>query len=118
MALLGFLILVGVVLVITAVVFRGGDSVRIDLEWFTINADAWAVFAAGAITLVLLLIGLWLLRSGLKRSRRRRAEMRTLRERADANDAARQRAQPTEATNRPTTTDGPDDHFDSTPRES
>ena len=91
MALLGLLILVGVVLVISAIVFRGGDSVRLDLEWFTINTDAWAVFAAGAVTLLLLVLGLWLLTAGVKRSRRRRAEMRNLRQRADAGDAAKQR---------------------------
>ena len=50
-------------------VFRGGDSVRIDLEWFTVNTNAWAVFAAGALTLLMLVLGFWLLVAGLKRSR-------------------------------------------------
>jgi hypothetical protein len=116
MALLGFLILVGVTLTIIAIVFRGGDSVRIDLEWFTINTNAWVVFAAGAVTVLLLVLGLWLFVSGMRRRRRKRAELRALRQRADANEAAaRQNAStgavPSERGN------GPDEHFESTPRE-
>jgi uncharacterized protein HemY len=124
MALLGLLILVAVALAISAVVFRGGDSVRIDLEWFTINTNAWAVFAAGALTLLMLVLGLWLLTTGVKRSRHRRAEVRNLRKRADANEEAARRASETSTPAAPQTaeaqhrsTDGPDDHFDSAPRE-
>jgi len=123
MALLGFLILVGVTLAITAVVFRGGDSVRIDLEWFTINTNAWAVFAAGALTLLMLVLGFWLLVTGLKRSRQRRSEVKNLRKRADANQAAGSggAAQATASSDDTSPShrsgDGPDDHFDSAPRE-
>jgi len=124
MALLGFLILVGVALTISAVVFRGGDSVRIDLEWFTVNTNAWAVFAAGALTLLMLILGFWLLVTGMKRSRQRRAEVKSLRKRADANDetATKTRQGSATAGAGPETkpqhaADGPDGHFDSAPRE-
>lgn len=118
MALLGFLILVAVALIISAIVLRGSDSVRIDLEWFTVNTDAWAVFAAGAVTVLMLGIGCWLLAAGLKRSRKRRAEMRALRDRADAKEnAAAQPAAGTDTAATPGSAKSPDDHFDSTPRE-
>lgn len=123
MAVLGLLILIAVAIAVIAAVLRGGDSVRIDLDWFTIKTDAGVVFAAGAVTLLLFFIGLALLRRGLRKSRQRRAEAKELRKRAETaeEEARREReahaaaADSTDAQHR--AADGSDDHFDSTPRD-
>jgi len=126
MALLGFLILVFVALVVLVAVFRGGDTVRVDVNAFTIESTAGQVFAAGALTVLLLVVGIWLLRRGLRRSQARRAEMRGLKKRAAAGDEAVKRAEQSQpaAEERPagdashgSSDDGPDAAFDSSPRE-
>lgn len=122
MALLGFLILVFVVLVVLVALFRGGDTVRIDVNAFTIESTVGQVFAAGALTLLLLVIGIWMMRRGLQRSRARRAEMQGLKKRAAAGDQAVKREEQSRAQSEQRSTDtapddGPDSAFDSTPRD-
>jgi hypothetical protein len=123
MAVLGILLLIVVVLAVLAALFRGGASVDVDLEWFSVKTDASAVFFAGVATTLLFFVSIWLVLNGAKRMRRRRAEMRALRQRADESEKAR-REQGREPTS--TTTEaggpgaaagGPDEHFDSTPRD-
>jgi len=129
MALLGFLILVFVALTVLVAVFRGGDTVRIDVNAFTIESTVGQVFAAGALTLLLLAVGVWMMRTGLRRSRARRAEVQGLKKRAAAGDQAVKREQSraqTESGSADESTgsgpgkrsaDGPDSAFDSSPRE-
>ena len=124
MLVLGILLLILVALVCLAAVVRGGDSVTVDLEFFSLRMDAVAVFIVGAATLLALLLGLWLVSSGLKRNRRRKQEVKALRKRAETSEeiARRERsaaaggasAAPSSSTG---SADGPDEHFDTAPRE-
>ena len=88
MIVLGLLLLVAVAVVSVAAIARGGDNVTIDLGSFEIRTDAAGMFLAGAVALLLAVIGLWLMSRGLKRSRRRRQEIHELRTRAARNEAA------------------------------
>jgi uncharacterized membrane protein len=123
MAVLGLLLLVVVVLAVIAALFRGGDSVHVDLEWFSIRTDASVVFFSGAAATLLFVLGAWLVLGGLKRSRRRRAELKALRQRAEASEKSRAQvaAEHPASTSTPEKTrelrNGPDEHFDSAPRD-
>ena len=89
MAVLGFLIVVIVVAASVAVLLRGGASVRMDLEWFTVNTDAYVVFLAGVGATLLFFLGVWLMVGGAKRSRRRRLEVKALKKQARESEKAR-----------------------------
>jgi uncharacterized membrane protein len=125
MIVFGVFLLVVVAVVSVTVFFRGGDTVHIDLHWFTIKTSAGMVFLAGAVALALVVLALSLIWEGLKRARRRRKETKELRQRAAANDRI---AQPRGSGSTGATTAGPagtgavqprgpDDHFDSAPRD-
>jgi uncharacterized membrane protein YcjF (UPF0283 family) len=130
---LGIFILVIVGLASLAVVFQGGDPVRINLHLFTVKTSIGIVFLAGAVALALVVFAVSLLWEGLKRGRRRRRETKDLRRRAEANQAsaplgatsgstATSAAAPRTAPSAPPTPGpaprtGPDDHFDTAPRE-
>jgi hypothetical protein len=123
MALLGFLLLIVVAVAVTVALFRGGGSVRIDAEWLTVNTNVSGVFFAGVVTTLLFGLGVWLVIHGAKRTRRRRGEIKDLRRRAESADRAgpqQQTGSPDQAeSTRPdsTSSGGPDDHFDTAPRE-
>ncbi len=91
MIVLGLLILAAAVAVTVAAIARGGADVSLDYGSWTVNTDATGMFLAGAATLLVGVIGLWLLRGGLAHSRQRRREMRELRDRASRNEAAARR---------------------------
>ncbi len=82
MAIVGLLILLIVAIIVIATLARGNDPTSIDLGWFVIRTNFTGVFVAGALTLLLGVLGVMVLLSGLRRSRRRRAEMHELRNRA------------------------------------
>lgn len=131
---LAVFVLVVVALASMAVLFSGGYPVRIDMHWFAIKTSVGVVFLAGAVALGLVVFALSLLWEGIRRGHRRRKETRELRRRAQATSAAAQ-AGPSSSTvsNGPSATTagssvpppprgsagvaGPDDHFDSAPRE-
>jgi hypothetical protein len=125
MIALGVLILVVVAAASLGVFFRGGETIHIDLHWFTIKTTAGIVFLAGAIALALAVFALSLIWEGLKRSRRRRKETKELRHRAAANEqsgaaATGQTPSGSPGGAAPTAvprSTGPDDHFDSAPRD-
>lgn len=164
MIILGVLLVVLAVLAIIAAVARGGDPATIDLDAFRLDTTVLGIFLAGAFTLLILVMGLSLIATGIARARRRRQEVKELRQQAESSPARRperreerpaaalprreperneQRAtehpverttvQPTERTvvrGEPTQEshgvrrtegrtgrEGPDDHFESTPRE-
>ena len=144
MIALGIFVLVVVGLATLAVLFRGTEAVHIDLHYFTINTTTAVVFLAGAVALALLAFGMSLLWEGLKRSRRRRKETKSLRSQVAATQTSSSPATSgtgtatstaTNTTGQTTTTsspsstsatgateasdgpDGPDGHFDTAPRE-
>jgi hypothetical protein len=96
-AVLGVLILLVFAVIVIATIARGDDPTQIDLGWFILRSNVAGVFLAGALTLLLGVIGLLVLLSGLRRSRRRRADIRDLRDRAAANEAAAERVRALEA---------------------
>jgi len=141
---LGILILVLVAVLIIAAAVRGEDAASLDLEWFTVETTVAGVFLAGALTLLIGVVGVVLVAAGLKRGRRRRAEMHSLRDQAAAKDQEARRARAAEAEARestppagsrhatpasdpnaprtsdpdaPQTSDAHDEHRDSAPRD-
>jgi hypothetical protein len=113
---LGLLILILAAIVVVTMIARGTESTEVDLDAFTIRTDASVIFLAGAATLLLAVLGLVVLMAGLKRARRRRGEMRELRDRARA---VERRSAGETAPGRSRDSDQPDqgDPFDSTPRD-
>jgi uncharacterized protein HemY len=125
---LGIFILLVVGIVSLAVVFGGGQSVHVDMHWFTINTSVSVVFLSGAVALALVVFGLSLLYEGLKRGHRRRKETKELRKRVTAGQtdpagtgspaSGSAGSAPTGGSSQPTAPPaGPDDHFDTAPRE-
>jgi len=137
MIVLGLLVLVVVVVVAVVAIARGSDPVTFKIGSLSLETDGTGMFLAGAGALLLTVLGVWLLKKGLVRSRHRRQEMRELRDRASRNEEAARREQAAAAqgetgeqtrtapTTQQTRADdsgrhvesGTDEHFDSTPRE-
>jgi hypothetical protein len=134
--IVGLLILLVVAVIVIATVARGGDPTSIDLGAFVIRTSFTGVFVAGALTLLLGLLGVMVLLSGLRRSRRRRAEVHELRDRAGAkgrSEGGSRKSAPEQATSATRASQGPppaagteeprrqprdaDESFDSAPRD-
>lgn len=84
------MLVLGLVLVVIAAValvaaFAGGsnDPATFDLGIFDVETNTLGVFLLGAATVLLLVIGLGLIRSGVRRSNRRRKDKKQLSLRAD-----------------------------------
>ncbi len=97
MVVVGVLILLVFAVIVIATIARGDDPTQIDLGWFLLRSNVAGVFLAGALTLLLGVVGLLALLSGLRRSRRRRAGVKELRERAASNATAAERVRALEA---------------------
>lgn len=142
MTVLGLLLILLAILVVVVVMLNGGDSAQLSLEWLTADTNVAGIFIAGAATVLVGVVGASLLLSGLKRSRRKRAEVKALKARAaKAPKVDREPATPPRAsqsgqtsnssstgatpTSSPTTVerrsdddpDGTDEHFQTTPRD-
>lgn len=94
MIVLGVALAVLALLVVVFVAVGGGDgdTVTIDAFGVEVTASAFVVFLAGAATLLVLLVGLWMIRWGAARYGRTRAEIQRLR-RIEAEVEARQIAE-------------------------
>jgi hypothetical protein len=116
---LGLLILIAVTAVVVVMVLRGEDSVRIDVEPLgTYHTNTGIVFMIGVLTVLVGVLGVAILFAGLKRARRKRAELRALKDRARQADAGTASHQPSGRRSEPyDDTSSGDDHFDSTPRD-
>jgi hypothetical protein len=78
------MLLIGLLLILLALVVGGAilaDATEAEtIEVFGVSVDTTGagVFVAGAVTMLSLLIGLWMVRLAMARSRRRRAEVKSL----------------------------------------
>ncbi len=125
MVILGLLILLVVAVIVIATLARGDDPTTIDLEWFVVRSNVTGVFIAGAVTLLIGVLGVMVLLAGLRRSRRRRTEMKTLRDRASHSDESARRSKtpetesPQASDSAPTESErgGAADSFNSAPRD-
>ena len=133
MIVLGLLLLIVVAVVVVVAVVAGNEDANLNLVGATVDTNVRWVFLAGAISLLLLVIGLDLLGKGLRRERKRRKEVKRLK--AAAGPAAQPQAAPHGAGGDAVTTrstqprsdpaapttrpQDPDEqaHFESTPRE-
>lgn len=134
MIILGLLLLLLVLAVVVIVMLNGGDSAQLSLEWLTADTTVAGVFIAGAATVLVGVVGASLLTSGVKRSRRKRAEVKDLKAKAAGKESSTRR-EPTSASrtgqsaptagSSPTAVeprssddpDGTDEYFESTPRD-
>ena len=89
MIVLGVLLVLLAVVAVVAAVARGGAPAGMDLELFSFNTTVLGIFLAGALTLLLLVMGLSLIATGIARARRRRQEVKELRQQAERSPARR-----------------------------
>lgn len=136
MIVLGILILLVVAVVTATVLANGDDPASLDMVGLDVETTLAGVYAIGALNLLLAVLGVVLLLGGLRRSRKRRKEVKSLRKQADnapagapadrdpapVRDRERGEDETTmidrdrELDRRRGHRDG-DDHFDSTPRD-
>jgi ABC-type nickel/cobalt efflux system permease component RcnA len=139
---LGILMVTLAVLVILAAVTRAGnDEAVLNLGVIDVNTTALGIFLAGAVTLLILVLGLWLIASGLRHARQKRSEVKRLRREAEESNqrsseqASRPVAPPKSKRaekhrvveepvvvrepieSQPSRPEGPDEHFESAPRD-
>lgn len=86
MVIFGLLLLLFAVLIVIAAVAHGGDPASLDLQLFTIKTNVTGVFVAGAVTLLLAVLGLALVLWGVRSDRRHRGQIKELRKRASRRD--------------------------------
>ncbi len=74
MLVLGLLLILGAAVITVGAIFDGGESASVVILGQTINTTAAGVFVAGLVTMLVFLIGVWLIYASLGRARRRRGE--------------------------------------------
>lgn len=90
------MLVIGLILVLIALVVvgfvafgtAGLDKVEIDLGVLTANLNPLEIFGLGALSIVVLVLGLLLVFTGLRRQRRKRKELQELRHKAELADRA------------------------------
>ncbi|MBA2559070.1 MAG: hypothetical protein H0V07_04145 [Propionibacteriales bacterium] len=139
MVILGLLLLLLAVVVAIAAIYRGGEPAQLDLQVFKVTTNITGIYLAGALTLLVAVLGLLALMYGLRHDRRRRAQIKELKQQAaqpeqQAAPPRQPRPAPAAPPSRETTqhsslestsaevadrnNDGPDEHFHSAPRDS
>jgi hypothetical protein len=89
MMIIGVLLIAAAVVVGTGVVVGNTGAISLDLFGLEItNASVAGVFLLGTASAAVLLVGLWMITTGLRQSRRRRLEVKQARR--DRDDALRQ----------------------------
>jgi uncharacterized integral membrane protein len=109
MVIVGLLLLLVAVLVAIAAISNGSDPAQLNLQLFTVKTNLTGVYVAGALTLLVGVLGLWLMLAGFNRARRRRGRMKELKKQANRDRGA--------AADRSGATDDADEYFESAPRE-
>jgi membrane protein implicated in regulation of membrane protease activity len=77
------LLLVGAGVVVAAVAGASDQTVNFELGVFNVVMNSLGVFFTGAVTVLLLALGLWLVLAGSRRAARRRKERKDLSRRAE-----------------------------------
>lgn len=78
MIVAGFVLLVLSVVVGAGAAVGGHKTAKVDLGFFDVSMTSSAVFFTGVVTALVFLFGLSLLKRGLKRSHKRRKDLRQL----------------------------------------
>lgn len=78
MIVLGFLLFVIAVVVIVLGAWGGGADARLDIGIFAFNVDLATVFFTGLVTGLVALVGLGLMKRGLRKSRENRRDLKQL----------------------------------------
>lgn len=92
MIVLGVALAVVALVIVAFVGVGGGEDVTVSAFGVDVTASSFVVFLAGAATLLVLLVGLWMVRWGVRRYERTKAEIQRLR-RIEAEVEARQIAE-------------------------
>ena len=74
MLVLGLLLILGSAALGAGFVYDGSEAASVEILGTTINTTAAGIFFSGAATMLLFLLGVWLLTSKMGRARRRRGE--------------------------------------------
>jgi membrane protein implicated in regulation of membrane protease activity len=78
MLVLGIILLVVAAGFFVAVLFGGGGQATVDLGGLNVTMNTFAVFLLGMGTVILAVLGLWLIMAGLRRANRRRQDKKEL----------------------------------------
>lgn len=74
MLVLGLLLILGAALLTVGAIFDAGESATVEILGQTISTTAAGVFVAGAVTMLMFLVGVWAVSASFGRARRKRAE--------------------------------------------
>lgn len=78
MVVAAVIVLLIAVLLVIAALFGGSGDATLDLGWFNLEGTSSIMFFLGMATLLLVVLGLGMLRTGIRRARTHRAERREL----------------------------------------
>jgi uncharacterized protein YlxW (UPF0749 family) len=81
MLALGLLFILGAAAVTAGTIYDGGESASFELFGQTISTTMSGVFLAGVGTMLVFILGIWMLMSAMSRSRRKRLERKETRAR-------------------------------------
>jgi uncharacterized protein YlxW (UPF0749 family) len=79
MLVLGLLLILGSAAVGVGLVYDGSEAAKVEILGTTVETTMAGVFFSGAATMLLFLVGVWLLQSKMGRSRRKRVERKEAR---------------------------------------
>ena len=95
MLALGLLFILGAVAVTAGAIYDGGESASFELFGQTIGTTISGVFMAGFATMLVFILGVWMLMSSMRRGRRKRLERKATkaRQRESVSQIEAERAQ-------------------------
>lgn len=74
MLVLGLLLIVAAAVVAVGAIYDAGEEATVEILGQVITTTAAGVFVAGALTMLMFLVGVWALMSSMSRARRKRSE--------------------------------------------
>jgi uncharacterized protein YlxW (UPF0749 family) len=81
MLVLGLLLILGSAALGAGLVYDGSEAAKVEILGTTVDTTMAGVFFSGAATMLVFLVGVWLLQSKMGRSRRKRIERKEARRR-------------------------------------